>query len=648
MKEKNSSKSHLILMIVVLFTAITFTLSCFVFAWFDYSKSATPNLTAGIVKGYFDADSDYSGTDDGSGNKTYTYIITKASHLYNLAFLTNLGIFQKSDTVTYKFQLGKQKADHSTDTGYYVYQDEFSDESTDPSYTSIDMTTYNSGVIPPIGTTSDPFTSYFTGNDITISKAKIAQDSSSPYVGFFGVVGDKAQIVNFNLDQVEISTSDDSNASVNYAGLVVGDLEITTTTGFKIEGIGVKDGVIKGSKVTKSELTFIGTGSSTGLKFMQDGYVTTTGDTGVMYADEVLSKLDKGTIPNGDSNNFKYNGSYYYLNSSAWLGSDGSFGIFNLTSGTDKTAYGQYFTSYGARYYYKDYSKNTISSTGESLYYSSTTPTEEYMTFGSTTDEYAQKFVNSDGEMITSASSQLYFEKKIDYSKKGTVNDYDTSPNNTSTKYYNALIFEIHNDNGGEINFICCMPKDKINADRYVGLWMLDSSSSTTSDGSISSNNPNIMKYQICASEEENPANRTVAFTFKLPKGKYLIGSAGNGLYFNYVSVSGQKKGQIGDTTSGIPMDFISSTSQKVWYVDSSDSTNSYHFSKVVFVIDEKTATSFYLTFARDTYGDASSNASHVTLTSYYDQNIASIYSSGDTIATSLYTITVDSGSPSS
>lgn len=77
-------------------------------AWFARPKIDT-SFNASVVKSYFDADSVINIGADGELTDC-VFIITKPVHLYNLAYLTDKGIFNERTT----FQLGKPRLGDST------------------------------------------------------------------------------------------------------------------------------------------------------------------------------------------------------------------------------------------------------------------------------------------------------------------------------------------------------------------------------------------------------------------------------------------------------------------------------------------------------------------------------------------------------
>ncbi len=152
-------------------------------AWFNDNAIVNVDNTLGYT-----ASSYFKG---GTGTSSDPYLIDQPVHLYNLAWLQYLGFFNKTTTS------GGTTTYDQTQTYFKI----------DDNVTSLDM----SGVVlPPIGTTNNPFIGVFNGNNKIISNLvvtnAIGSDSSSisikpinvtasdftgvNIVGMFGVVGD--------------------------------------------------------------------------------------------------------------------------------------------------------------------------------------------------------------------------------------------------------------------------------------------------------------------------------------------------------------------------------------------------------------------------------------------------------------------------
>lgn len=183
------------------------------FCWFNLIDNVGVENGTGYVASSFFA--------RGDGTQADPYIINEPIHLYNLAWLQYLGFFNQIDN------------------GAYV-QTYFAIE------TDLDMTGY---ILPPIGTTANPFIGNFDGGGFTVSNLKVSNTlgtdnivskpslitstslSGVNIVGFFGVVGDLGTALsgatysssvntakNFKLNNVLIK----SDLSSTMIGLVAG------------------------------------------------------------------------------------------------------------------------------------------------------------------------------------------------------------------------------------------------------------------------------------------------------------------------------------------------------------------------------------------------------------------------------------------
>lgn len=550
-------KKKTFISIIIFLTVSLAALFVSAFAWFIMPGTYSPSFSAQVVRSYFDNSSGNS-----AGTENNPFIITKPVHLYNLSYLQNKGVFSDK---TYYFQLGKQKSmidSTSTDTTYYVYSSNLSDETSNDDLTStnIDMTQYNSGIIQPIGYSSaTSFISVFKGNDISISNLTVQPTETMNNIGMFGYIGDNSSIKNFNLDNLIINTPVITSTSTDTVGLVVGYMDGTTSSSIELEGIGVKDSTINGKRKAASLFSLVGGGSEASMTAIQNGYNSISGDTGVMYGDEMFASLQAGNAPFQD--NFTHNGGAYYNKAYAWVGSDEtSFGIFNL--GTNKTAnqagFGSYFSTTTADYFdfssefQNEFNSPTIDVTKKNTSaiiegsYSSSTSKKTSFTLGEGST-ISKKFVDSSNVEISRVTYALAFPGKAQYNLTMSGIDYANN-NKTATIYQNALFFTITKETGGYINFVCSVPSDKTSSNRNLGIWKMDSNGTTSKDGSFYSNYPNYFYFVITESGATKQGNITCAFSFLLPKGTYLISSSQNGLYFNYVSVSGAG-GNTGDVT---------------------------------------------------------------------------------------------------
>lgn len=194
----------------------------------------------------------------GDGSQTNPYVINQPIHLYNLAWLQDMGFFDKEET-------------------YFIIE------------ADLDMSGW---VIPPIGTTDHPFIGHLDGFDETysrnqssaavISNLKISNSfsdfirkpskatsetiSSAKEVGFLGTFGKEGESYedgkeptakNFYLNDLEVSTSSNEALVGMAAGYVNGTLD----------NVGISD-----SKITAKSSTSYGTYTSNISDYTTVGY----------------------------------------------------------------------------------------------------------------------------------------------------------------------------------------------------------------------------------------------------------------------------------------------------------------------------------------------------------------------------------------
>lgn len=641
-------------MIFCLFSGAGAILASATLAWITYTNTnVDPGFDGSVVKSYFDEGS-YSTTTDGV--TTYTNIITRPVHLYNLAYLTDTGNLTESSTVKYVFQLGKQVNGTGT---CYVYN-----SANALSSTTLDMTDSSAyQQIPPVGTSDHPFASIFAGNHITISNLIVkdtvftTDTTSLTDVGLFGYIGDGVSLKNFNLDAPVINLSGTNQV----AGIVIGYVNQSATGSIAVNGIGVKDGGMEGHATFMSEYSLVGGGTDRGLATITNNNenYSSGNDYGVMYADEMYAKLQSAdaTI----TNNFEwYNSSYWSTKANAWIGSSGasSFGIFNLTAntsapGNSAVAFRPYGSTQSIDFYdfsaefEAEYANPTLDVTkkltapvidGTTIAANDSTR-KSNVSLGDGSDK-AKLFLDTNGDQITSSTYSLAFPNKAKYTSTMSAVDYSNS-NQTATKYQNSLFFHIANPTGGLINFIAFVPSNKTKSTRSVGIWKLDEESSPTgnetqtADGIIHGDTPNLFEYVITRGLASTIPSVYCGFSFRLSAGSYMISSSQNGLYFCYVAVGGQSSGTSGTPVgNGISLDYIKVASEDV-------SATAYVFSKVTFKIEFTTAADFTFYFDRTLDQNDSDSSSNVTL--YYTPSSAS--TSIATIGTST-AATLTNGSP--
>ncbi len=193
--------------------------TAFSYSWFSNNNNITKPVNGYTAGAYFAR---------GTGTKDDPYVINKPIHLYNLAWLQDIGYFDSKEC-------------------YFIIEKD------------LDMTDW---VLPPIGTEEHPFTGHLSGNDTehskdqthtaVISNLTISNDFSAykrhpssitsfencNIMGFFGKFGDNnnnPSASDFYLDGLKVESKETSNLIGMVAGYVNGDLS----------GIGVSNSTIK-------------------------------------------------------------------------------------------------------------------------------------------------------------------------------------------------------------------------------------------------------------------------------------------------------------------------------------------------------------------------------------------------------------------
>lgn len=207
---------------------VMFSLLPISMAWFAKGMGET-DYTGHAMLGYFE-----SGT---GKTPEEAYVISSAKHLYNLAWLQNKGVF--AETTYFRLKPGVTLNMAGTLMG--------ADGET-------------SGAIPPIGTKEHPFVGVFDGQGAVIQNLWVSTDEDDWYehpaeyvyevavekaVGLFGYVGRGANVSNFYVENIEVTTtlsgteSDKVNLGI-IAGYVDGDM---SDIGVKNAKLSFKDGV---------------------------------------------------------------------------------------------------------------------------------------------------------------------------------------------------------------------------------------------------------------------------------------------------------------------------------------------------------------------------------------------------------------------
>lgn len=219
-------------------------------AWFSNNVIAVDEDISGSTKGAYFA--------GGIGTESDPYQIASPVHLYNLAWLQDIGYFNKDSNGVYPYnENGDTYNESSVDTTYFVLNND------------IDMSGWK---IPPIGTKKYPFIGQFNGQGHTVNNLTSTNDDSAlladsnPHpngmsssmidkntdvniAGFFGVVGAAPtntytytyssitpRLTNFGLKSSSIETVTNGATLIGLAaGYVNGE----------ISGVGVNSSSIK-------------------------------------------------------------------------------------------------------------------------------------------------------------------------------------------------------------------------------------------------------------------------------------------------------------------------------------------------------------------------------------------------------------------
>ncbi len=202
------------------FFLLAFSLLPVTLAWFTASEEGH-NFEGDALLGYFES---------GDGSQEKPYIIATPKHFYNLAWLQNIGAFE-GRTPYLKIVPKDGNVLNMAD--------------------ALMGTKERTGAIPPIGTKDNPFIGILDGNGAVIQNLWVSTDERDWYerpqsytefpadsgVGLFGNVGFGANISNFFLENVEVTTTVDGDIGI-LAGYVDGDIN---TVGIKNAKLSFKD-----------------------------------------------------------------------------------------------------------------------------------------------------------------------------------------------------------------------------------------------------------------------------------------------------------------------------------------------------------------------------------------------------------------------
>ena len=184
----------LLIVITILFHVIM--LSLVTYAWFERSQNYVIDTVGMSKKQYFA---------DGTGTELDPFIISNAEHLYSLSKLHELGLM----TQKYYYKV----ADPVTGAPITI---DFLEASLPDTYHSL---------FKPIGDHIYPFLGVFEGNQSIIKNINI-NGSLKQDIGFFGFIGEEAEVRNFFLDKPTIYSNpliSDSRANFHEHGVVDAD-----------------------------------------------------------------------------------------------------------------------------------------------------------------------------------------------------------------------------------------------------------------------------------------------------------------------------------------------------------------------------------------------------------------------------------------
>ena len=198
-------KITIISLIIACITSLSVAVGS-VFAWFFNSKTYDFDVEGGVIASYYES---------GDGTIDSPYEIARPIQLYYFAWLQDLGFYN-----------GKEGF---ADPPYYFRVSH-----------DLDMKDF---VIPPIGTSENPFIGVFDGENHVISNLKVSNDAltdsasenatiaQAQILGFFGIVGDydgtysavssQTSVSNFALDNLTVSSQNPSE-NKTLVGLVAG------------------------------------------------------------------------------------------------------------------------------------------------------------------------------------------------------------------------------------------------------------------------------------------------------------------------------------------------------------------------------------------------------------------------------------------
>lgn len=219
-----------------------------VYAW--YAGKKFESLDGKVNPAYFAG---------GNGSEEQPFLITNKIHMYNLAWLQYLGVFNKEEL---------------TDGNLKQYHFEI--------VSSVDEIDMDGLALPPIGTEENPFIGSFEGNGCVIKNVITSNNISSlkehpnldnfdnlgSVVGFFGVIGDNGNlptnvtisseinyVSNFFLDNIMV----ESNTATTLIGIVAGYVNANINDiGVTYSKISLASGVTHLNNMKVSEYALLG------------------------------------------------------------------------------------------------------------------------------------------------------------------------------------------------------------------------------------------------------------------------------------------------------------------------------------------------------------------------------------------------------
>ena len=220
------AKKKSLIPLVAISLVLAMSLATFVpmvYAWFVNPTRSEAHVGGNIKGSYFE---------DGDGTKNNPYIIARPIQLYYLAWLQNLGYFNRESTR--EGEEGTVRQFYFQMQGFDYQKNGVSSEGTVKDGV-FDLSAYR---LPPIGTTKYPFVGYFDGNGCVIDGLTVvnqflgtdnapresADTVGTQALGFFGVVGtygSTAGTVGTGANTLTYDTDDNEVTNFILSGLTV-------------------------------------------------------------------------------------------------------------------------------------------------------------------------------------------------------------------------------------------------------------------------------------------------------------------------------------------------------------------------------------------------------------------------------------------